>query len=423
MAQRNLVEELKPINYDLDLFDECPKLPARDYSRFLFYHKRLWIGTTKSITRKVLPMLISRSPLDAIADTGSDENAMTEAAARGLGIAFSSKPEHRREFEIACGRKIYSSGRAIVECAFPEQGARKMRCAFNIFPRLITPLIMGKRFLDKTETLTKHSYRLRDRVLDNPGPRRVMHLTRPARRVRCALNLQPVLAHADTGSEADLVSYDYVLKAGLTIESPEDGYETIQFADGTYGSISGKVVADLYIDNNAYSDVREVLHHQTFHVLQGLTTDVLLGEALLFQMDVFTQHSQAFVDITYSAGFSQLNAITWLRRIDRSLMQLFDRVRRKPTKSSKNEVESVFLQALEEDDTRELHRQEQADVGIGRVTDLRLRNQAEVAEQAIRTTYNDQRSRRVREYHNATKPTTRNANTLANTGAPNIARR
>lgn len=370
-------------------------------------------GTTKSISRKVLPMLIGRSPLDAIADTGSDENAMTESTARGLGIAFSTKPKHRREFEVASGKKIYSSGRAIVECAFPERGEQKMRCAFNIFPHLITPLIMGRQFLDNTETLTKHSHRLRDRVLDACEPRRVMYLTRPARRVRCTLNLRPVLANADTGSEADLVSYDYVRRAGLTMESPEDGYETIQFADGTFGRISGKVVADLHIDDNVNGALRAVTTKRTLHVLQGLTTDVLLGEELLFQMHVFTDHSQAFVDITYFENFPQLNAITWLRQVDRSLLQLFNRTREKPPKSSKDVVESVFLQALEEDDARELHRQEQADIAIDHITDLNLQNQAEAVEQAIRTTYNDHRSRRVQDYYNRNRPPTRHANTNA----------
>lgn len=362
-------------------------------------------GKTKSITRKVLPMLINRSPLDAVADTGSDENAMTEATAKGLGVTFSSQPEHCREFEIACGRKIYSSGRAVVECAFPEQGARKMRCAFNIFPRLIAPLIMGRQFLDKTETLTKHFYRLRDQVLDSCKPRRVMHLTRPARRIRCALNLQPVLANADTGSEADLVSYDYVRKAGLKMESPEDGYEAIQFADGSYGCISGKIVADLHIDYNADSALRAVTTKKTFHVLQGLTTDVLLGEELSFQMNVFTDHVEAFVNVTHYEGYPQLNAITWLRQVEQNLLQRFKPTREEPSTPSPTKVQSAFLQALEESDAQELHRQEQADIAIGRVTDLGLRDQAEAAEQALRTVYNDRRRKHIREYYTANSTT------------------
>jgi hypothetical protein len=61
----------------------------------------------------------------------------------------------------------------------------------------------------------------------------------------------------------------------------------------------------------------------SFYVLDGLTTDVLLGEDLLYGINAFTEHKTSFVDWEDIDRSVELKGIVWLDRTERRLARIF----------------------------------------------------------------------------------------------------
>jgi hypothetical protein len=136
---------------------------------------------------KDLPINIKGKKLDASPDTGSNECCMRKDVADKLGLKVRYEPSDIKSFEKGDGRILKSIGRTTIDCSFWKEPGRKIRCVVYVFEKLISPLIMGRKFLESTETLTRHQNRLVDRP-PRVGVCRVMHLSRPKRRMRCYID-------------------------------------------------------------------------------------------------------------------------------------------------------------------------------------------------------------------------------------------
>jgi Helix-loop-helix DNA-binding domain len=269
---------------------------------------------------KDLPICIKGKKLDASADTGSDECCMPKDVADHFGLKVRCSPRDIEEFEIGDGRKIKSIGRTTVDCSFWNEPGKNLRCVFYVFERLIVPLIMGREFLESTDTLTQHQNRLVDRP-PRTGLCRVMHLTRPKRRMRCYIDSELVEANPDTGVEMELVSPDFVRRKGYAIDAPDPEHEEVQFVDGSVAWTQGQVtmIFEAWGEGAAPTKAR----YRKFYVLDGLTTDVLLGEDLLYGINAFTEHASSFLDLGDVDGSVELKGIVWLDRAEQRLARIF----------------------------------------------------------------------------------------------------
>jgi len=63
--------------------------------------------------------------------------------------------------------------------------------------------------------------------------------------------------------------------------------------------------------------------YRKFYVLDGLTTDVLLGEDLLYGINAFTEHKTSFVDREGIDRSVELKGIVWLDRAEQRLARIF----------------------------------------------------------------------------------------------------
>lgn len=63
--------------------------------------------------------------------------------------------------------------------------------------------------------------------------------------------------------------------------------------------------------------------YRKFYVLDGLTTDVLLGEDLLYGINAFTDHASSFVDVDELGIPLELKGIVWLNRAEQWLARIF----------------------------------------------------------------------------------------------------
>lgn len=141
-------------------------------------------------------MIINGSNFLTIPDTGSRENMISLDELRRLGPRISGKPQ---EFVMGNGGKTRSLGSVYLKCAFAKGDQLPTRRLFHVFNKLVVKAIMGKKFLDDTETLKKHQHRLEEVYTTTKTSLLVMHLSRPRQLMFCYVNGHLVQANLILG--------------------------------------------------------------------------------------------------------------------------------------------------------------------------------------------------------------------------------
>ena len=280
-------------------------------------------------------MFLNGSRYNTTPDTGSLENAISADEARRLGLKVSGRG---RQFLMGNGSETKSLGVVRLKCAFALGERCMTRQSFNVIDNLAVPVIIGKRFLDISKTMTLHQHRLEAVWMSAKKAFRVMHLNRPRQLVRCYVNGKLVHANPDTGSEVDLMSPFYARENALNIEALEEGEDWVQFADGSTAKLLGKTHVDLDIYDGRYrSPTGYIGHSRTFYLLDGLRTDVLLGEEALYDMHIFTAHEDSFVDSDDCGLSIEMNLIIWFDKRTRQMsdtLAVLSSARSKQSKSN-----------------------------------------------------------------------------------------
>ena len=91
---------------------------------------------------------------------------MDKTTIKKLQLTVSNKSSDCRDFAIGNGRKIVSIGCIMIGFSFANEKMKALKASFYVFRKITTnvALILGRDFLDTTETLTKHTHRLRERM-------------------------------------------------------------------------------------------------------------------------------------------------------------------------------------------------------------------------------------------------------------------
>lgn len=168
-----------------------------------------------------LPLIVDGRAMTAIPDSRTEDNIIAQDLVTQLGLDVDDEPENQKEFRIANSSVTKAIGRVKVSFRFAHDQGEEHQTWFYVFRSFFRPLLFGMEFLDATETLTKHRYRLESRSTSFSGPLRVAALNNPKRRLYCWPKYSPsplkyprraalkiMMANADTGSEVDLISLD-----------------------------------------------------------------------------------------------------------------------------------------------------------------------------------------------------------------------
>ncbi len=268
----------------------------------------------RSIRRVDLPMIIQGSTIISRPDSGSEENIIAADVLSTLDLKMDNAPEHRKEFRVANGKSVWALGRIMVKCSFAKDRTLEFHCTFYVFKNLTSALIMGMPFLDETQTLVKYQHRLQPRTIRSFGPFQLSSLNNPRKRLYCLVNSQPRFANADTGSEVDLMSLEYVLRRSFSMTAVGLHSSTVQFADGSTSELVGKVSVLIVLGTSEGPRVVT-----TFYVLDGLTCDILLGEDFLDKTTAFETYRDAFSIIECEDGAAEVNGIVWFNTAESQL--------------------------------------------------------------------------------------------------------
>ena len=268
-------------------------------------------GETESVTIMACP------------DTGSAESIISLELAKQLGLQVSAVDE---SFSLANGKVVKSLGVATVRYSFGAPGVVKtggpeesLEFTVHVFETLAVPAIIGSSFLDETETFTKHRDRLVEESVTALQSLRVCSVGKPRKGLVCRLDSFVGCANADTGSDLDLVSPKFVHQRGLKIR--DDVEMILEFADGSTGWTRGSIDVHFAIgnvDNERGFVPRGNALDLEFFILDDLTSDILVGQDTLVEMNVISENGDLVINSVPQPGLSDCNIIRHIGSVERA---------------------------------------------------------------------------------------------------------
>lgn len=279
----------------------------------------------------------------ACPDTGSDDNIVSLELAEELGLQLMKEEEHKA-FVLANGKKITALGKALLNYGFGSgQGATldtgALTCTVYVFQTLIVPALLGAAFLAKNEIYTKNRHLLIEQMVPSGQALQVKSIGTPKRGLFCRLDTSVTYAAVDTGSDLDLVSPQFAREKGFQVEPI---FEELQFADGSTGTTSGVFEVSFAIGNVDSSEVfrprEETIIGIDFFVLDGISSDVIIGEDTLQELGVLDQHKDLFVPLPQHHGQSDCNPIRLIGRKEGRLGTIMELARAAFRSKDRNET-------------------------------------------------------------------------------------
>jgi hypothetical protein len=287
-----------------------------------------WIQKRVSDTkRKVLPIeFINGTGMILLAryDTGTYENHMSLELATTLG--YKPYPVSKDSFTLPNGTKMHSIGIVTASIRFSHTNstdkAEPIECCFNVFDELVTPVLLGLKFLAETETLSKYTDRLKTVPKDVSALKRMCSVGVETNRISCMIDSKLVFAHADTGSDIALVDSRYVQAHGLEVVS---GCEAFLFADGSVGYTQGSVDVLLTLPASGDSG-RYSWQKVQFHIIQDCSFDFILDEELVQACGIF-YGSCSSLELCTDEHATSLAPIIRLGAIERAIIKASDQTK------------------------------------------------------------------------------------------------
>lgn len=256
--------------------------------------------------RSVLPIKVGSEIHEALPDTKCFVNVITERKAQALNLHIDRGENKRRTFSNAIGKQFRSVGETVVELSYPDEPNRVYRQPFAVLTECAAPLVIGDYFLRATKVFTHFRHRLRRLASTASRSWRLMYMdTIPRRRFGCIVDAEPAFADIDTGSEKNIASLEYAQYRGWDVGTlpPDEGY--VELADGSIEKVCGFVDTSL--------SIRGQTALKRFYILDGLQCDLILGDEMVDEIDLYNKHESSFVDVQDIDESAEFCAIKWLQ--------------------------------------------------------------------------------------------------------------
>jgi len=253
----------------------------------------------------------------AIPDTGAECNIMVASFAERLGLVIhKDDPSQHKPLRMANGKYMQAIGtvQGFWKFTSDPEPSQMWQILFHVISDFVYDVVLGSLFLLTTQTMSHHKYRLsrRPRALEALSTLRVDILDsgRGCVRVRGDLEQEIVSALPDSGSEPNLLSYEYVEQRKWLTKMDLEDRNILQFADGKIEMTEGSISASW-----AFLDVYQVKKapglEVKFHVLRGCSHNVIIGQDVLEETNAFLNHKDAFEEIISDTDAPGLNLVFW----------------------------------------------------------------------------------------------------------------
>ena len=300
--------------------------------------------------------------MDAIPDTGASGNFIAAYFARSLGLEISAVEDELQTFTQANGTPVTTIGVATAPWRFANEVDLEQPCRVALFvlADCVFDLILGHEFLAFTKTLTDKENKKR-RMSWLPKPTGALYVRNvnilgfpkfQSQRLRGTirsdiiidipnLGAEKFLALPDSGSETNLVSFDYVKKRGWMMDVELTETNLLQFADGSTQKTEGQITLSWYFGHGPTGNTISI----TFDVLDGCSHNLVLGLDFLEATEAYSDEQAHFESVNAEkAGFS----LVILLPKQKNIFRRRQRQTEEPTNSQQEvHTEAAVLDELE----------------------------------------------------------------------------
>ncbi|KAK3178704.1 hypothetical protein OEA41_000841 [Lepraria neglecta] len=247
-----------------------------------------------------LPGTIQNHPVMALPDTGSSQNIIDRSLVQRLSPSVQIWPINGstdKPLVAPDGEQIPCDGKVCLQWAFKNEQDIYERWFF-VVGNCSHGVIIGNGFLEETETMREHQYRLEVNIALAADPRQgnVVSETQQddctRQIVLGTINGEKVLASLDTGCEANLMSADFARSLGLKIIHPLMGEKYVKFANGRKGSTIGQVEVKW-----SFSDALDEDVNVRCHILANCTHQVIFGDRFVLSENPWTKHKNSLMQM------------------------------------------------------------------------------------------------------------------------------
>lgn len=258
--------------------------------------------------KRGLASFVNGARLSVVADTGATKNVISKEYAEERKMAM-EKTSY--SFQLGNSSVVKSMGTVVIDYAFAEEPSKTYKLVCHVLPECTYDLILGKTFLLDTETLSKHRRRLTECLFSVVNMFHFSFLGNDCQLLKGKLaDLYPAYALPDTGAERNVMDFNFALQHGLEVFQSERDRGCLQFADGTIQETVGRVHTYWTFDSGDRIPI-------TFEVLENCCHDVILGEDVLWNHDVFSLHTASMITAAQMDELERLAPFRYERRLEK----------------------------------------------------------------------------------------------------------
>ncbi|KAH8591953.1 hypothetical protein B0O99DRAFT_597576 [Bisporella sp. PMI_857] len=241
-------------------------------------------------------------------DSGSQVDIMSKQFAIQNGYKIDRS--QASTFELGNGKRIQSAGRVLLPCSLVGDETSFEAVCFHILETCMAPIILGMDFIKKTSLLKTKRHLLVDCPKSWFGELPALKfIGRLKSQISFSAEGQHLTGCADSGSDLDIMSLSCVMRSRFDFNGEQENRTQIQLADGS----DVETVRKIHISS---LEIKGLGHHAIdFHVLPGLSCDVVFSEAYLDATDAF--NTCAKIVETPGSSFVGLNILINLGPIQR----------------------------------------------------------------------------------------------------------
>ncbi|KAL8751059.1 MAG: hypothetical protein Q9199_006672 [Rusavskia elegans] len=193
------------------------------------------------------------------------------------------------DFKLGNSTYTKSLGTVTVDWAFSDDPQNPSKIICDVLPKCNYSMILGSRFLTATQTLSKNKRRLTECLFSTVNVPRLNFLGCDDSRLHGYVGgygkeLIEVAALPDTGAERNIMDRNFAVGHGLYIHKGRRHRNLLQFANGTLQGTVGQVKTHWTFESGECVPL-------TFEVLENCCSDVILGDSILYDHNVFEDHA------------------------------------------------------------------------------------------------------------------------------------
>lgn len=222
--------------------------------------------------------------VSAYPDTGSGSNLISQAYAQRRKIPINHSMKKRKK--LANGKSVHTLGTATLPFKFWGE-TEFHNLIFDVLPRCAHDVILGTPFLRLTKTFEQFGHRVK-LAMRKVMSYRVWYVGGHQRKLQGWLDDEWVETVADTGSDVNLVSREYAIRRGISINTDKELQLFLELGDNSSAYTSG-AIDQLHW---SYDELGGPSYNCPFYVLDGLPCDVMFSKRFLLETGAFTRYSE-----------------------------------------------------------------------------------------------------------------------------------